>query len=217
MIATKRQSICSECKKSLSEHGGNPDHCPYCGAPVNDAADGRGFASGTTGYCFSGRGWIVVPLGIALPVVAMSASIVYLYDCFVLPSAILIPLGSGWILAGATCWILGRVWNRDRALHRYLGFRVESWGLFYFVSGVLILLPILLLNPDTMTTREPGAFGVVCGVILGLAAIGCILLQLATLLIGSAFLLVWVPVYVVKMVMSFKVQLTQARIRHEHC
>jgi len=88
MTATERQSICSACMKSLSQ-------------------DGRGFLLGTTGYCFSGRGWIVVPLSIALPVGAMFASFVCLYDCFFLPSAVLIPSGSGWILAGATCWILG--------------------------------------------------------------------------------------------------------------
>lgn len=204
MIATERQSICSECKKSFSEHEGSPGHCPYCGAPVNDAANGCGLAFGTTGYCFSGRGWAVVPLGIALPVLAVFVSLVYLYDRFFLPSAIFIPLGSGWILAGTMCWILGRVWNRDRALHCFLGFRVESWGLFYFIPGILMLSPILLGNLDITTTREPSTLLLACGWILGQAAVGCVLLQLATVLIGSAFLLVWAPIYVVNKIMSPK-------------
>jgi hypothetical protein len=187
MTATERQSICSACKKPPSQ-------------------DGRGFLLGTTGYCFSGRGWIVVPLSIALPVGAVFVSLVYLYDCFFMPSAVLIPLGSGWILAGATCWILGRIWNRDRTLHRFLGSKVETWGLFYFIPGVLMLLPILLVNLDTMTTCEPGTLRSVCGWIFALAAVGSVLLQLATLLIGLAFLLVWIPVYFINIVMSFKNQ-----------
>jgi hypothetical protein len=129
---------------------------------------------------------------------------VYLHDGFFLPSALLIPLGSSWIAAGAACWILGRVWNRDRASHNFLGLRVESWGLLYFIPGVLMLLPILFVNLDTVVaTHERSVSRVVCAWILGLTAIGCVLLQLATLLIGSAFLLIWVPMYVVNVAISF--------------
>jgi len=203
MIATDPQTICSECKKLLPGRREDVDHCPHCGALVTDAVDGRGFVLGTTGYCFSGRGWIVVPLGVALPVAATFASVVYLYDCFYLPTAFLIPLGTSWILAGTTCWILGRVWNRDQASHNFLGFRVESWGLFYFIPGALILLPILLVNPNMLTTgREPSMLGAVCGWTLVLVVVGCVLLQLATLLIGSAFLLIWVPAYVINLAIS---------------
>ena len=101
----------------------------------------------------------MAPLGIALPVAAVFACCVYLHDLFDLPTNVVMPLGIGWLLAGTTCWILGRIWNRDQAFDRFLGFRVEYWGLFYFIPGVVMLLPILLINYDTAAKLEPGALG----------------------------------------------------------
>jgi hypothetical protein len=178
----------------LPGHPEGLDRSTHCGAPTT--GDGTRFRLGTTGYCFSGRGWIVAPLGIALPIVATYLSILWLYDLFYLPVAIFLPLGGGWIVAGTTCWILGRVWNRDRISHAFLGFRVESWGLFYFIPGLLMLLPMLCLG--FLNGLPPVGFGEVFAVILGLAAGGSLLLQLATMLIGSAFLFVWAPIFAVK-------------------
>ncbi len=217
MTTTGRQSICSECGEPLSELWRKAGGCPYCGARVNGAVGGRGFVLGTTGYCFSGKGWIVAPLGVALPVLAMYLCIVCLYDCFVLPSAFLIPSGSSWIAAGTTCWVLGRMWNHGRASHDFMGFRVESWGPFYFISGMLMLLPILLAKFDPMTTGEPGPLRLISMWTVGLASIGCFLLQLTTLLFDLACLLVWIPIYIVKLITSFRTQPTETRIHHEHC
>jgi hypothetical protein len=213
MTPTECQSNCSECGEPLSELWRNAGGCPYCGTPVDGAIDRRSFMLGTTGYGFSGRGWIVVPLGIALPVLAMYLCIVYLYDCFVLPSAFLIPSGSSWVATGITCWILGRIWNRDQALHRFLGFRVDSWGLFYFVPGVLMLLPLLLpvLVRAGFDTPE------LLGQVAVFAAVACFILQVVLSAVGLALLLVWMPIYVVKLIGSFKTQSTQTRIHHEHC
>ena len=216
MTAAERASICSECKKSLADYDANLDRCPFCGAPLNGDADGSGFALGTMGYCFSGQGWIVAPLSVALPVAATFASTVYLYDCFYLPSAILIPLGCGWILAGVMCWMLGRIWNHGRASHRFLGYRVDSWGLFEFISGVLILLPILLLDLDSMTVCAPDILRVVCGWLLGPVAVACVLLQLIIVLIDSTFLFIWTPIYVISVVVLSRIRLTHTRIPHEH-
>ncbi len=184
----------------LPGHPEGPGEPTRCGAPATSRGAGLGFRLGTTGYCFSGRGWIVVPLGITLPIVATYLSILWLYDLFYLLIAIFLPLGSGWILAGTMCWVLGRAWNHDRTSHGFLGFRVESWGLFYFIPGLLMLLPLLCLGlpiPASLV-GEPVGIGKFFALILGLAAIGSFLLQLATMLIGSAFLLVWTPICAVK-------------------
>jgi hypothetical protein len=216
MIPTSCQSICSECGKPLSELWRSAGGCPYCGTLISGTIGSRSFMFDRTRYgpSYSGKGWVVVPLGVALPILSMYLFIAYLYyNCFSLPDAMYIPAGSGWVVAGAACWIIGRIGNRDRAFHRFLGFRVECWGLFYFIPGLLILLPTLLPDVLPITTREPGALHVVSAVIIGLAAMACVLLQLVTALLGLAFLLVRVPAYVVHLVVSLKTRPNQPTIQ----
>jgi hypothetical protein len=84
------------------------------------------------------RGWVVVASCVLLPI---PAAILALWlnpehegmcvDFFIIFGAFPI----GWSFTGIGCWVLGRIWNRDRTVCTFLRFPVVYWGTILFVIG----------------------------------------------------------------------------------
>lgn len=89
-------------------------------------------------YDPSWRRAIVVPACIVLPIPAAILAL-WLWpekqgmgmDLFIIFGAFPIV----WSFAGIGCWVLGRVWNKNRREETFLHLAVEYWGLILFIVG----------------------------------------------------------------------------------
>jgi membrane protein DedA with SNARE-associated domain len=91
---------------------------------------------------WTGRGLLAMPVLLAsfiLPVIG-AVMLSEAYPNSVPPWIIPLSMVIGWVIGGAICWKLGRLWNR-KALpgqyHALYSVRVEQWGVVFIALAVL--------------------------------------------------------------------------------
>jgi len=59
----------------------------------------------------------------------------------------------GWVIAGVTCFVLGKRWNRIADVHRFCNLRLQTWSLIYVGVGIF-LMPYAFLGMQLVHHRH---------------------------------------------------------------